>query len=60
MFPSGWPEGRLFLVVSEEFAERLKRPTRAWLKGEPPHCHYTHPAVRGTTRIFEVKKGAAP
>lgn len=58
IYPDRWPDGRLFLVVSEEFAERLSRPTRAWLKGEPPHCHYTDPAAQGTTRIFRVKKGA--
>ena len=58
MYPGRWPEGRLFLVVSGEFAERLRSPTRAWLKGEPPHCHYADPVVCGTTRIFEVKKGA--
>lgn len=27
-----WPRDRLFLVVSEEFAERLRRPIREWLK----------------------------
>lgn len=57
MFPDEWPEGRLFLVVSEEFAEHLRRPGRAWLKGEHPHCRYTDPAVQGTTRIFEVERG---
>ena len=57
MYPELWPEGRLFLVVSEEFAERLRKPTRAWLKGGPPYCHYTDPAVQRTTRIFEVEKG---
>lgn len=58
MYPDGWPEGRLFLVVSEEFAERLRKPNRGWLKGPSPYCHYTDPALQGTTRIFEVKKGA--
>lgn len=60
MFHDEWPEGLLFLVVSNEFAERLRRPSRAWLKGEPPHCHYTEPAVQGMTSIFEVMKGAKP
>lgn len=58
MYPDRWPEGRLFLVVSEEFAERLRRPTRAWLIGDPPHCHYEEFAPQGTTRIFEIKEGA--
>ncbi len=57
MFSGDWPEGKLFLVVSEEFAELLSRPSRAWLTGHPPHCHYSDPVARGTTRIFEVKKG---
>ncbi len=57
MYPDRWPEGRLFLVVSEEFAERLRKLNRGWLKGPSPYCHYTDPAVQGTTRIFEVKKG---
>jgi hypothetical protein len=41
MFRDEWPEGRLFLVVSDEFAERLRKPSRAWLKGEPPYCRWT-------------------
>jgi hypothetical protein len=60
MYPAGWPEGRLFLVVSKEFAVRLCRPMRDWLKGEHPHCHYVALEPQGTTRIFEVKKGARP
>jgi hypothetical protein len=57
MFSDEWPEGRPFLVVSEEFAGRLRRPSRAWLKGTPPHCRYNEPAAQGMTRIFEVVKG---
>ena len=57
MFPDRWEEGRLFLVVSEEFAERLRKPGRAWLKGVLPHCRYNEPVAWGTTRIFEVEKG---
>jgi hypothetical protein len=60
MYPDGWPEGRLFLVVSEEFSERLRKPNRAWLKGPSPYCHYTEPTTQGTTKIFEVRKGAKP
>lgn len=56
-FPNEWPNGRLFLVVSEEFAGRLRKPSRAWLKGTPPHCRYNELAALGTTRIFEVEKG---
>ena len=57
MFSNEWPKGRLFLVVSEEFAGRLRKPGRAWLKGTTPHCHYNELAARGTTRVFEVEKG---
>jgi hypothetical protein len=58
VFPNEWPKGRLFLVVSEEFASRLRKPGRAWLKGTPPHCHYNELTAHGKTRIFEVGKGA--
>jgi hypothetical protein len=57
MFPNEWPKGRLFLVVSDEFAGRLRKPGRAWLKGTPPHCRYNELAAQGTTGIFEVEKG---
>jgi hypothetical protein len=53
-----WPANqRFFLVVSSEFAERLSRPARGWLKGSFPHCRYVERKSEGTTRIFEVCKG---
>lgn len=54
-----WPEGRLFLVASEELTEYLRRPTRGWLKGPTPYCHYVEVKDDGSTRIFEVKRGPA-
>lgn len=57
MFPKNWPTGRLFLVVSEEFSERLRTPSRAWLKGKPPHCRYKERLNRGKTWVFEVEQG---
>lgn len=59
-FDVTWPAGRLFLVVSQEFATRLERPTRAWLKGNPPYCSYQPRLNVGGTRIVEVLSGAAP
>lgn len=53
-----WPEGRLFLAVSGEFAQRLRRPTRMWLKGPAPHCRYIEVKNDGRTRIFEILPGA--
>lgn len=53
-----WPQERLFLVVSEEFAKRLRQPTRSWLKGTTPFCRYNE-FVSGSTRIFEIKPGMA-
>ena len=55
-FNKQWPTGRLFLVVSEEFAERLRQRTRSWLKGTPPFCRYLE-FKAGSTRIFEIKPG---
>jgi hypothetical protein len=52
-----WPSGRLFLAVSEEFARRLQKPTRSWLKGKHPHCYYLEVKLWGSTRVFEVKRG---
>lgn len=50
-----WPNGRLFLVVSTEFAERLRRPTRHGLRAKK--FHYREVKSEGQTRIFEVGKG---
>jgi hypothetical protein len=54
-----WPSDDLFLIVSEEFARRIERPTRAWLAGEPPHCMYLKRKTAGSTRIFQVCPGEA-
>lgn len=48
-----WLPGRLFLVVSEEFAVWLRR-RRARLV----HYHYEEVKPAGTTRIFEVRQGS--
>jgi hypothetical protein len=56
-FGEGWPPGRLFLVVSAEFARRLREPRRSWLSGDPPHCHYVEVKAEGPTRVFEVRQG---
>jgi hypothetical protein len=52
-----WPTGRNFLVVSSEFANRLRRPNRrgrrlGWF-------HYDEVKSNGETRIFEVREGRA-
>ena len=52
-----WPSARLFMVVSTEFSKRLKTKTRAWLKGDKPHCHYKEPKTIGGTMIFEICPG---
>ena len=50
-------DGRLFLVVSSEFAGRLRRHTRHGLKlGK---FHYREVKHDGATRMFEVCKGPA-
>jgi hypothetical protein len=54
-FQIKWPVDRLFLVVSEIFATRLRQKTRSWLK--QGHCHYVEVKASGPTRIFEVKLG---
>ncbi len=48
----GWPSGRLFLVVSEEFAVRLRRR-----HAKPVQYHYEEVKPVGATRIFEVRQG---
>ncbi len=49
--PAGWPSGRLFLVVSEEFAVWIRRtPVK------PVQHHYLEVKPEGATRIFEVKQ----
>jgi hypothetical protein len=54
----GWPSGRIHLVVSEEFARRIRVPTR---HGMPLGLfHYDEVKKAGGTRIFEVRRGPAP
>lgn len=53
-----WPAGHLFLVVAEEFATRLQRPSRSWLRGHAPHCRYIVAGKNGTTVILQVVRGA--
>ena len=52
-----WPIERLFLVVSEEFAEYLFRTERSWRKHPEPHIRYEDRSQRGPTRILEVLPG---
>lgn len=52
-----WPSERLFLVVSEEFAEYLFRTERSWRKGSEPHIRYEDRSGSGVTRVLEVMHG---
>ncbi len=54
----GWPDGRHFLVVSSEFAQRLQSPTRHGLR--LGLFHYVPVKPDGETRILEVCQGPAP
>lgn len=53
-----WPRARIFLVVSEEFAEYLFRTERSWRKTPDPHVRYEDRSQSGTTRILEVLDGS--
>lgn len=53
----GWPPGRSFLVVSSEFASRLREPTRHGLR--LGLFHYDEVKPDGDTRVFEVREGRA-
>jgi hypothetical protein len=53
-----WTGARRFLVVAPEFARRLMRPTRAWLRGSPPHCSYQLYDTGGAACVIEVLPGA--
>lgn len=52
-----WPSARLFLVVSEEFAGRIRKESRAWNKGANPYLRYVEVKAEGATRIFEILRG---
>jgi hypothetical protein len=53
-----WPSGRHFLVVSSEFAKRLRSSSR---RGPRPGLfHYVEVKPDGQTKIFEVHAGRAP
>jgi len=58
-FVGAWSSERRFLVVSPEFARRLARFTRAWLKGSSPHCCYQQHATAGGTCLIEVLPGTS-
>jgi hypothetical protein len=53
-----WPNGHSLLVVSSEFADRLRPPTRHGLR--LGLFHYAELTPSGETRIFEVRQGQAP
>jgi len=53
-----WPQARLFLVVSEEFALYLFRTERSWRKAPEPHLRYEDRNRRGTTHILEILDGS--
>ena len=52
-----WPGARLFLVVSEEFADYLFRTERSWRKDPEPHIRYEYRNQSGPTRILEILPG---
>ena len=52
-----WPLARLFLVVSEGFAEYLFRTERSWRKTPEPHVRYEDRSQRGATRIVQILDG---
>jgi hypothetical protein len=54
-----WPnERQLFLIVSQEFADYLRRPARHWLHEDSgPYCRYDEVKPEGATRIFLVEQG---
>jgi hypothetical protein len=51
--PTALP-GRCFLVVSEEFSNRMRRPRHPWLIIADPTFHYVEVKEQGSTRIFEI------
>lgn len=53
-----WPEGRLFLAVSIEFATRLQRPTGYGLRSGVFHYHPVK--SDGHTWILEARQGPDP
>src|SRR5439155_1440020 len=53
-----WPEARCFLVVSADFAERLRSPSRHGLRRGL--FHYEERLADGPTRVFEVRPGPKP
>jgi hypothetical protein len=52
-----WPDERLFLVVSKEFAEYLSKSKRSWRKNPDPHIRYEDRSKRGPTRVLEILPG---
>ena len=52
-----WPDERLVLVVSEEFAKYLCDSKKSWRKNPDPHIRYEDPSQRGPTRVLEILPG---
>jgi hypothetical protein len=52
-----WPQARLFLVVSEEFAGYLLSTERSWRKSPNPHMRYEDRNGHGSTRVMEALPG---
>lgn len=56
--PHDWPTGRRFLVVSTEFAARLRKPTRHGLRLKL--FHYVEQPLSSSTHLFEICRGPRP
>lgn len=61
---SKWPDGRSFLVVSNESSLRMRKPKRGWLhertgqdKRIPPHLRFKEWPCGEETGIFEIERG---
>jgi hypothetical protein len=51
--PSGWPVGRVFLIVSNEFAVLLRKRAGSAVKYKRHYTYQEHPTETRTS-IFEV------
>jgi len=54
---SGWPQGHLFLAVSQTFGERVMRAEHTWSKRDSPHCIYLPHKAGSRTTILEIVDG---
>lgn len=51
-----WPEPRVFLIVSAEFAQGVLRRNYSWV--ERGHCHFADPVhIAGDTMLIEIRQG---